>query len=242
MRATRLSTILLTSILFAACASAPSAPPSPQERAPLEISAEASVRAAELHEQGIALEPQLTALLQLGAERRDLWLYGLNYRIKSRASLERKIQTGMLNEGLTADQLEISDVLRYTMVIHDQPPGAHNHEVADVLKRADELGYPVREVKNYWPAGDTYSGVNAVLETPEGFLWELQFHTVGSLAAKDEGHHLYETFRLPGTPVEKKREIFDQLVERWNWVQIPEGILVEGSLHSTEKIILRDRP
>ncbi len=242
MRATRFRTILLSPFLLAACASAPTTLSPPQEGAPLEISAEASARAAELREQGLTLEPELTALLILGADRRDLWLHGLNYRIKGRASLERKIQTGMLNEGLPADQIEISDVLRYTVVIHDQPPGAHNHEVADILKRADELGYPVREVKNYWPAGDTYSGVNSVLETPEGFLWELQFHTVGSLAAKDEGHHLYEAFRLPGTPVEKKREIFDQLVERWNWVQIPEGVLVEGSLHSTETIILRDRP
>jgi hypothetical protein len=148
----------------------------------------------------------------------------------------------MLEDGLPAKEILISDVLRYTAVIHDQPPGAHNREVADILKRADELGYPVREVKNYWPAGDSYSGVNSILETPQGFLWELQFHTIGSLAAKDEGHHLYEIFRLPGTPVEERREIFDRLVERWDWVQIPEGILVEGSLHPAEQIILRDRP
>jgi hypothetical protein len=71
--------------------------------------------------------------------------------------------------------------------------------------------------------------------------WELQFHTVGSLAAKEEGHDLYEEFRLPTTPVREKRRLFDEMVERWNWVRIPDGILEPSSVHPAEKIILRDR-
>ena len=210
--------------------------------AALEISPEAERRAARLLEQAGRIEPRLTALLEAGAERLDVHLYGLENRVKSRESLERKIQTRMLEEGLAADEVEIDDVVRYTVLLDDEPPGDFNDTTADILQRADSRGHEILRVKNYWPSGDTYSGVNCVVRSPEGFHWELQFHTIGSLAAKNEGHALYEELRLPTTTLTRQREIFDRLAERWSWVRIPAGVLTERSLHPREEIILHDRP
>ena len=232
-----LCTVIL--IWASGCASAPV--PTEAPRAP-EISAEAATRAEQLLELGRTVEPDLTGWLVAGAERLDLFLYGLPDRVKSKASLERKIQTVMLSEGVQAEEVIIEDVLRYTVLAVDDPKGTYNIVVADILERAENRGHVIRKVKNYWPAGDAYSGINCALETTEGLLWELQFHTIGSLAATEEGHSLYEEFRLPTTPLGEKRRLFDEMVERWNWVRIPDGILVPYSVHPKEEIILLHRP
>ncbi len=70
-----------------------------------EISAEAAARADELLELGRTIEPDLTDWLVAGADRLDLHLYGLRHRVKSRASLERKIQTDMLSNGIPAEEV-----------------------------------------------------------------------------------------------------------------------------------------
>jgi len=236
----RLLPLLAVVLVYAsACTTVPVPAAAPQA---LEISAEAAARADELLELGRTIEPDLTDWLVAGADRLDFQLYGLRHRVKSRASLERKIQTNMLNNGIPAQEVIIDDVLRYTMLVTDDPPGRYNDAVSDILERIENRGYVVHEVENYWPAGDAYSGINCVLATPEGLLWELQLHTVGSLAAKQEAHDLYEEFRLPTTPVREKRRLFDEMVERWKWVRIPDGILEPYSVHPAEEIILRDRP
>lgn len=217
--------------------SAPTAAPGDPE-----ISIEAAARAEELLELGWAIEPDLTRWLVTGTDRLDLQLFGLLNRVKSQESLERKIQAMMLAQGLPADDVVIEDVLRYTLLVADEPPGTYNDVVRDVLARVERRGHSVTKVKNYWPAGDAYSGINCVLAAPEGLRWELQFHTVGSLAAKDEGHDLYEMFRSPTTPLRERRRLFDEMVERWSWVRIPQGILEPNSVHSREEIILRPRP
>ena len=231
--------------LAAGCVSSAPEPTSPDAVAraiPLVISAEAEARADELLDLATDIEPELTELLVNGSDRLGLMLYGLDHRLKERDSLARKIQTDMQTHGLPAGQVEIDDTIRYTVLLDDEPPGDYDTSAGEILRLAERRGFAVAEVKNYWPSGDTYSGLNCVLVTPAGLRWELQFHTIGSLAARDEGHGLYEEFRLPGTPVERKREIFDLLVARWQWVEIPDGVLVEYSLHAKEEIILRWRP
>ena len=110
------------------------------------------------------------------------------------------------------------------------------------MRSLESQGHQVRLVKNYWPQGDTYAGLNCVLALPDGFLWELQFHTIGSLAAIEEGHDLYEILRLPGTPLTEKQRLFDQLTTRWNWVRIPDGILEPQSVHPKEILRTHRRP
>src|SRR5690606_2590316 len=103
-------------------------------------------------------------------------------------------------------------------------------------------GHEVLEVKNYWPRGDNYSGVNSVLRAPTGLPWELQFHTPASAREQRRGHPLYEELRLPETPVARKRELFRALAAPWEEIDIPEGVLEAGSLHPKDAVIRRDPP
>lgn len=216
--------------------------PTAQPPAELEISVEARQRADDLLRRAADAEPGVSALLGDLTTELDVDLWKLEHRLKSRSSLERKLQTEMLEWAVPVERVRIDDALRYTMLVEDEPAGHYDDTVAEILRRLERAGFSVLEVKNYWPAGDIYSGVNCVLATAEGLRWELQFHTVGSVAATAEGHDLYEEFRLPQTTPERKRWIYDRLLERWSWVEIPAGVLEPQSLHPEEEILFRGRP
>lgn len=128
--------------LATGCASRPSpaTTPAAAEAAPLAISDGAWARADGLLGVATTVEPDLTALLVSGAARLDVHLRGLEFRVKSRDSLARKIQTEMLASGRPADEIEINDVLRYTVLLDDRPAGDYKATAAEILRRADEQG------------------------------------------------------------------------------------------------------
>lgn len=143
---------------------------------------------------------------------------------------------------LPVEDVVITDALRYTLRVEDSPPGLHNRTAAKVLALFEAEGHSVELVKNYWPNGDNYSGVNCVLRTPAGLRWELQFHTAGSLKTNLANRDAYEELRRVNTALERKRDLFDTMSARWARVPIPAGILTPRSLHAREKIIQRPRP
>jgi hypothetical protein len=187
-----------------------------------------------------AVEPSVTALLRLIVARRGGDLAGFEHRFKTRDSLERKIAGELAeNRRLTPDEVVIDDALRYTVRVGDDPPGHHVAVIREVLAAFEGRGHQVVRVKNYWPGGDSYSGVNSVLRAPGGLLWELQFHTPLSFAAKSQTHDRYEVYRLPDTPPAEKRRLFAEMAALWFSVPIPAGILRKGALHSRDEVILR---
>jgi hypothetical protein len=136
----------------------------------------------------------------------------------------------------------IRDTLRYTMQFGDQPSGHHNQSVAYVLATMEGLGHTLITVKNYWPRGDDYSGINTILQAPNGLAWELQFHTPDSFELKMSSHEIYEQVREPGVSIETRRSLFIQVADEWNLVPVPAGVLEPGSLHFLEELILRPSP
>lgn len=191
----------------------------------------------ELMEKAGSAEVWITPALSYLTQRRDGELVGLEHRLKSRQSLTRKVSTRVAEYPDTPlDRLLVEDAVRYTIVIEDEPLGHHDGSIHEILEIMDGIGHQVSWVKNYWPRGDDYSGVNCVLRAPNGTFWELQFHTPRSLAAKNETHVLYEEYRLESTPIERKRELFHSMAGIWETVPVPEGILEPGSLHQVEQI------
>jgi len=206
-----------------------------------------------------ALEPALTAALVAMAEARGGQMYKLEYRRKSPKSTRRKIHKILTEHPeLTLAGVEIDDTVRYTMLIEDAPPGHHDTALHDILADLEGRGHAVIKVKNYWPQGDNYSGVNSVLRAPSsppagetaagsatasgGLAWELQFHTAASVETNGSTRDMYEEMRLVTTALERQQALFDQMSARWEDVPIPHGILTPGSLHATEKVIDRPRP
>jgi hypothetical protein len=188
-------------------------------------------------------ERWITPSLEYLTEVRGGRLEGLDNRLKKRESLIRKIYTRW-NKDRSMDprEVKIEDSVRYLLVVNDSPPGHTDRSVRQILEIMQGIGHQVVLIKNYWPRGDDYSGVNGVLRAPNDTLWELQFHTDDSLAAKKEVHPLYEVYRSPDTSIDKKRDLFSQMARVWEIVPIPDGILSPGSLHPQEEILQKTPP
>jgi hypothetical protein len=155
----------------------------------------------------------------------------------------RKIRARLADEsGHTLADVVIDDALRYTMRVDDQPPGHYLHTAKAVLEELEDHGHVVRTVKNYWPKEDNYSGLNCSLNTREGVAWELQLHTTASFELQSRTRDAYEELRRVATPLNRKRELFDQVTEAWQGVPIPEQILQPGAVHPKAEIHRRPRP
>lgn len=235
--------LLLATTSCASSGAGSSAPPEETSQPVPTVSAK-SIREREIDQhvdkimdKATAAEQWITPALRFLTDRRGGELDGLENRLKTRQSVARKLSTEIAeNPDTPIVRLRIEDAVRYTIVIEDEPPGHHDDSIHEILEIMDGVGHDVSWVKNYWPPGDDYSGVNAVLMAPNGTLWELQFHTPQSLTTKEKTHAYYEEYRLPSTSIERKRELFQTMAKLWEEVPIPEGILEAGALHETEEL------
>ncbi len=217
------------------------APEPKEKRAPKKAAVEA--RVAELLAAARAQEPAVSTLLKKVAAANAGSLVGFEHRLKTRRSLTRKIRL-ILSEGgaKTPAKVTINDALRYTLQVPDTPAGRYLSTIKTTLARLSKLGHRVVKLKNYWPRGDNYSGVNSVLITPRKLRWELQFHTPRSYQAQKATRPQYERLRLRATPLHEKRKLFDAMATIWDSVPIPQGALTPGALHPAATIRKLARP
>ena len=185
-------------------------------------------------------EPSVTAALRDLAQSIGAELVGLEHRRKKRPSMIRKIRLELAEHAV--EDIVIRDALRYTMRIEDEPEGSHVKGIVGVVAALEAKGHRIVKLKNYWPKGDSYSGVNSVLESPSGLQWELQFHTADSLRIQKSTRAAYEELRRSTTTIERKRELFDSMSTTWDEAQVPVDVLDPKSLHETEEIIRYPRP
>ena len=185
-------------------------------------------------------EPSVTADLEAIAESAPAELAGLEHKFKKRDSLIRKIRTYLARDPkLSVAEVRITDALRYTLLIEDDPRGLYLRTVREVVTVFEADGHEVVEMKNYWPRGDDYSGINSVFRAPGGLDWELQFHTPDSYHTAKGNRTPYEKMRLTTTPPDEQRRLYDRMVATWEAVAIPDGILEPGAIH--ERGIIRKR-
>lgn len=196
-----------------------------------------------LLDRALAEEPKLTPVLKELAARGGGELHKLRYRLKTRASAIRKMRKHLASHpDAKPEDIELQDMLRYTMKIEDKPGGNYVRIAQTTLHTLEAYGHTIDRVKNSWPRGDSYSGVNAVLRTPSGLPWELQFHTSASLKTQMDTRALYEELRSTKTSAARKRELFDLMAAAWQAVPLPEGILEAHNLHPKEEPRLYPRP
>ena len=167
------------------------------------MAAEAKAVAAQAIAKAKAVEPLITADMKVIAQSANAQMAGLEYALKSKSSLARKIETEMLNAGIHADEAvaDMKDVLRYTMLLDaDNFTQSYQKVVGELLAR----GYHMPIIKNTWRNGMMYKGINTNL-VKDGQVFELQFHTRESFDLKNgKLHELYEEWRLPSTPETRK--------------------------------------
>ena len=188
-------------------------------------------------------EPAVTARLQALAAEHDAALIKLEYRLKTRASMTRKLyKMSREQPGTAPSELELNDALRYTVSVADTPMGHYLEVVRSVLTALEADGHRPLHIKNYWPRGDSYSGLNCVLVTADGSLWELQFHTPESIAVQAATRAQYEELRLLSTPIEIKRRLFDEMTRAWGAIPVPAGLIAEERVHAVAKRKTIPRP
>lgn len=144
-------------------------------------------------EKAAAAEPAITRDMIDTANAHGGTMEGLDYRLKSESSLARKIddEKAELGGDVDATAAKMSDVARYTMTFEE---GTYTEGVAATIGDLEAKGYQMR-VKNYWEQGDPYQGINVAAVHPNGQKFELQFHTPGSVKAKEPIHKQYEEYR-----------------------------------------------
>ena len=185
--------------------------------------AQALLLADAMEKKAAAAEPQVTALLQ-SMESEKASLTGLEHRLKSTESLERKILLNAHDMEVTPAEAaaNINDVLRYTYLIGDADYTAGTKQIIDTLLAA---GYQLVTFKNYWANETTdYEGINTWFRTPEGVIFELQFHTPVSYDVKDKGHVYYEIMRDEHSTPEEKAEAERKEKELFALIPFPEGV------------------
>ncbi len=249
----RFALALAALLALASCSSGTGRPdhPPPPPAAPdagataVEPDREAEIEklADDLLARAAADEPAVSKLLQDVAGKVGGQMAGFEHRLKKRDSLLRKIHTVLVGDpALAVSAVVINDALRYTLQVDDTPPGRHAEAIRAALGALEKAGHKVVKVKNYWPKGDNYSGVNSVLEAPDGLQWELQFHTAESFRIQHRDHELYEEMRKDDTPLETRRELYRKLSAPWDKVPIPRDMLTPKALHPAEEIISRPPP
>jgi hypothetical protein len=250
-----LASLLLAAALAAANACGASVDPGPAARAPARTAevtpagrdapgnAEVERLADRLMARARQHEPRVSALLGRVASQVGGRMAGFEHRLKTRASLVRKIHQILHdNPGWTASDVRINDALRYTIEVGDAPPGHHADSIRVTFAALEAAGHRVVRVKNYWPRGDNYSGVNSVLAAPDGLEWELQFHTPESFRIKTRDTYLYDELREVSTAPGRKRQLYFELAAPWDSVPIPAHMLDPKALHRNEEIIRRPPP
>lgn len=176
-----------------------------------------------LHEKAVKEEPFVTESLQQACKlcEGNAELAGLDHRFKTPDSLQRKITDDSADTGLPMDEQAtcITDALRYTVC---SDPGSLVENYYTVYDYLENAGYKELRVKNTLKdIGVPYRGVNTLYETPDGYIFELQFHTPESLQCKEVNHKLYEEARDKDCPPERARELQKKMVVNADQVTTP---------------------
>ncbi|GAA1780975.1 hypothetical protein [Actinomadura chokoriensis] len=132
------------------------------------------------------------------AEMVDVKLVGLEYRLKGEDRFKEKVAEKLAAEfrkSPTEAADSISDGLRYTYQVPVDKYAQGYRQIADGLR---DKGNEMVFCRNSWDAPE-YKGVNTRWRTPDGQLFEVQFHTPESFEAKQLTHKAYERQRNPLT-------------------------------------------
>lgn len=175
--------------------------------------------ADDVHAKAKAAEPEITRAMK-GIEGDGATLVGLEYAVKGKDSLTRKIVTDAAKERVSYGVAggNIKDSVRYTLQVNE---ANYAGKVTSALSQLEAQGYKVTNFKNTWGKEPMlYQGINCNLKTPQGLTIELQFHTPTSFYTKEKlNHKPYEEARLPKTSPKRVAELEE--IMRNNQKKVP---------------------
>lgn len=172
-------------------------------------------------------EPTITKDVKKAAFNSGSRMYGLEHKLKTKQSLERKIHTDAVEKGISEREaaMKIKDSVRYTTISEDNEFVDNYYSMKGFLEKK---GYEEVRCKNYWDLyrkGEVkHKSVQSVFKAPDGFEFEVQFQTPASQIAKDKKVPLYEERRALGVTGQRAAELERQMEKLAESVPTPDGI------------------
>ncbi|MGX2087415.1 XopAD/skwp family type III secretion system effector [Xanthomonas axonopodis pv. maculifoliigardeniae] len=172
------------------------------------------------------MEPQVTDMLQNIAARHGGQLAGTQHQLKSYGSLQDKLKQRMALKKQPLDEAaaSVNDALRYSVVLE---PQGFTAGLRAVLAALDDQGHArVKLTNQFTEYPPVFKAINVTLRSPEGALWEIQFHTPETFALKERFHDLYKhahALALGGASRAEQRKLQAPALEAFKRVASPPG-------------------
>lgn len=116
---------------------------------------------------------------------------------------------------------DLNDLVRYTALFEER---SYMQNTMGALNALKDRGYSLISLWNAWSdEGYPYNGINATLQSPEGKVFELQFHTAQGAAINDMTHKMYEQRRLFAKGSREYEQILRSQFALSDQTRIPEG-------------------
>ncbi|WP_237901164.1 XopAD/skwp family type III secretion system effector [Pseudomonas savastanoi] len=181
-------------------------PPPPTERLRAVQPEDIALEAQNLLTRAREMEPRVTHMLRRVAESHAGQLAGMDHQLKSVGSLKEKLmqQMALKNKTLEDAVAGVNDALRYSVVLDPQHFTAG---LRGVLASLDDQGHVRVKLNNLFAKHrPAFKAVNVTMRSPEGALWEIQFHTPDTFRLNDLYKHS-STLQLQGAPLTDQREV-----------------------------------
>lgn len=194
--------------------------------------------ALSVYKNAIEREKTITKDIKDAAKESKSKLYGLENRLKTVDSIQRKINKKQIEDNKTEKESieSIHDSIRYT-TISDTKDFVSSYE--SFKKFMERSGYTETKCKNYFNLFNQgvvkHKAVQSQFSTKDGFEFEVQFQTPESQDAKTKKIPLYEERRKVGIDSTRAKELENEMEKLALKVPDPPGIERIKS-HSKEQI------
>ncbi|PPU52319.1 XopAD/skwp family type III secretion system effector [Xanthomonas arboricola] len=201
-------------------------PPPPAERLRAARPEDIALKAEALLARASEMEPRVTKMLERLAQDHDGRLRGRNHQLKSLGSLVAKLQRQIALKQKTLEEAVegVNDALRYSVVLE---PVRFTDGLRGVLASLDDQGHARVKLTNlFTKRRQAFKAVNVTLRSPEGALWEVQFHTPQTFELKEDFHDQYKRRyqnELHGAPSKDQDELQAPAQEAFSRVDTPPG-------------------
>lgn len=183
--------------------------------------------AEKVQSRSLVQEPETTKAIEEIVGKLGGKMIGLDYAVKLRDSIERKIDKEALaltNDGdldVTLQDVlieDLNDTLRYTAIFE---PKDYTKGFNDTVAALEAEGYKKYKIKPTWNSNG-YKAINTNF-IKDGNVIELQFHTPQSKKTVEPSHKLYDIARLVDTPADVKLQLEGEMADMWAKVAVPKG-------------------
>ena len=178
-----------------------------------------------------ASEPAITMDMLEIADELGTSMEGLEYSVKTASSIkskiERKADTAIRQGKLPKSDVEYvqetGDLIRYTQIVpHNRMAAMTNRTIALLQTK----GYVLEKVDNkYLNPNGRYKAIHLDIANAQGVHFEMQIHSLETLSANRATHAMYEEWRSPDTPAERKEQLYEDIRSVYAAVAQPKDIM-----------------